>query len=224
MLLPWFVSFLFLIMIILHKAGNLTFYEYIPLEQTVVSLLVAIWSFGLLSLPLALVIWLAFYFAYPIIARRNCVIKYALQNPSKAYNPLIMEKRFAAMSRKTLLQEIFQEKEIVCKNVNLSGSGSLSQRFIPVRIYLCGVIAYFLLAMIEQTQLTDSGFIWLVFLDNLVTFFGLYYAIYMLFYLLNVKLGHNDFYFHPWLFDLFALLFLLVGIAAVVAITFLSNG
>ena len=59
-----------------------------------------------------------------------------------------------------------------------------------------------------------------VFLDNLIAFFGVFYAIYLLLYLTGVKHWLGDWHFYPKLFDVLAIIFLIIGIVIVVAITF----
>ena len=207
----------YLILQIIHKYATLTFDEYIPIEQTVVSLLVAIWSFGLFCLPFALILWICFYFIYS----DNRVVKYVLENSSKAYNPRIMEKHFRVMPHKTLLKSIFQEKEKAKGCFKTSPKSCyLPKRRLPIRIYLSGIIVYFVLSMIEKNTLSNSNFISLIFLDNLIAFFGLFYAIYLLLYLIGVRHWLGDWHHLPHLFDAFAVFFLLIGIVIVVAITF----
>ena len=211
----------YLILRIIHKRNMLTFEEYIPIEQTVVSLLIAIWSFGLFCLPFALIIWISFYLIYPQIATKNQILGYFLENPSKSYSSGIIEKHFRSMSQKTLLKEIFQEKKLAKENFNKSfKTESLPKNYIPTRIYLSGIIFYFFLSLAEQNTISNSNFIWLVFLDNLIAFFGVFYAIYLLLYLTGVKHWLGDWHFYPKLFDILAIIFLIIGIVIVVAITF----
>ncbi len=211
----------YFILRIIHKRSILTFEEYIPIEQTVVSLLIAIWSFGLLCLPFALIVWISFYLIYPQIAPVNRILNYFLKNPSKSYNPFIIEKHFRSMSHRTILKEIFREKKVAKEIFNNSfKTKSLPKNYIPVRIYLSGIIFYFFFSIAEQNTISNSNFIWLIFLDNFTTFLGLFYAVYLLLYLISVKYRFGDWHFYPKLFDVLATAFLFIGIVIVVAITF----
>lgn len=212
----------YFILQIIHKQKKLTFDEYIPIEQAVVALLISIWSFGLLCLPLALIVWLLFYFVYPKLSFKNRIMTYSLKFPSKSYNPIIMEKHFRSMPCKTLIKEIFLEKKKVKESVNDISKIKVSQKgYMPARIYFSGIIVYFILAILEPNTMADSGFIGLVFLENLIMFLGLFYAFYLALYLVEVKYCIGRWYNSPKYFNFFAIIFLLVGIVIVSAITFL---
>lgn len=212
---------LYLVLQIIHKSTILTFDEYIPIEQAAVSLMAAIWTFGLFCLPIALVLWITFYFVYSKAEKTNRAIKYVLANPSKFYYPLMMEKNFKAMPHKSLLKEILLEKKKVREIFdNKYKSAKLPKKNLPIRLYLSGLIFYSVLALVEQKTIASSGIVGLVYFNNVVVFLGLFYVGYIVKYLIDVKDWRGSAYGLSRLFDIVTVLYAITGVVVVIAITY----
>lgn len=206
---------------ILHKASHLTFDEYIPLEQAVVSLLIAMWSFCVFCLPVALVIWITFYFLYSLLEHKNAIVGFYMKHPSKKYNPHIMEKHFRSIPHATLLRSIFAEKSRV-KTLYEAENATIKpqKRPIPIKIYLSGFAVYLAMAIIEPSSIADSKPHGSVLLENLMFAGGLFYIGYIFMYLIYIKHPLGDYREHPRLFHALTVLWALLSIGIAIGITF----